>query len=93
MVVDIDEQARELYLVTKDIEGFETVVDRERKKLAKEMVGGASRLEVTSFTLAGQSASGNITATRPEWLAVLNALHRMLTNNAIATIGRTQPSF
>ena len=91
--MDIDDQAQELYLAGKDIPGILANVAARRQTLAQQLLDGESRLEVTSFSMAGQSAAGRLSATRPEMLAILNKLHRNLTNGGTALLNRTIPTF
>ena len=91
--MDIDAQAQELYLALKDIPGIKETVAAKRKALGEQLLDGDSRLEITSFSLAGQSGAGRLSATRPEMLAILNKLHRLLTNGGTALLHRTIPVF
>ena len=91
--MDIDAQAQELYLALKDIPGILATVAAKREALGQQLLDGESRLEVTSFSMAGQSAAGRLSATRPEMLAILNKLHRLLTNGGTALLNRTIPTF
>jgi len=91
--VDIDAQAQELYLALKTVSGILATVAAKREALADQLLNGDSRLEITSFSVAGQSGSGRLSATRPEMLAILNKLHRLLTNGGTALLNRTIPTF
>ena len=91
--MDIDAQAQELYLAVNTIPGILATVAAKREALADQLISGDSRLEVTSFSMAGQSAAGRLSATRPEMLAILNKLHRNLTNGGTALLNRTIPPF
>jgi len=91
--VDIDRQAQELFLALKDIPGIKDQIAAKREALGKQLLDGDSRLEITSFSVAGQSGAGRLSATRPEMLAILNKLHRLLTNGGTALLNRTLPVF
>lgn len=91
--MDINEQASELYKAVKGISGMTARVDARRQALGVEIMEGKNRLEVTSFTLNGQSAAGTLRATRDEQLAILNLLHWMLDNSASLDFRRTQVVF
>jgi hypothetical protein len=91
--VDIDAQAQELYLALKTVPGILATVAAKREALADQLLNGDSRLEITSFSVAGQSGAGRLSATRPEMLAILNKLHRNLTNGGTALLNRTIPTF
>ena len=91
--VDIDSQAQELYLALKDVPGIKATVEAKATALAEELLAGDSRLEITSFSVAGQSGTGRLSATRPEMLAILNKLGRLLTNGGTALRNRTIPNF
>lgn len=91
--MDIDAQAQELYLALNTIPGILASVAARRETLGQQLLDGESRLEVTSFSMAGQSAAGRLSATRPEMLAILNKLHRLLTNGGTALLNRTIPTF
>lgn len=91
--MDIDAQAQELYIALNGLPGILAKVAAKREALGDQLLAGDSRLEVTSFSIAGQSASGRLSATRPEMLAILNKLHRLLTNGGLAMLNRTLPTF
>lgn len=91
--MDINEQASELYQAVKGLAGMAARVDARRQALGVEIMEGKKRLEVTSFTLNGQSAAGTLRATRDEQLAILNRLFWMLDNSAALSSNRTQPVF
>lgn len=91
--MDIDAQAQELYLALKDVPGILATVAAKRESLGLALTDGDSRLEITSFAFAGQSGAGRLSATRPEMLAILNKLHRLLTNGGTALLNRTIPTF
>lgn len=91
--MDIDAQATELFLALKDVPGILTQVAAKRESLGQALIEGDSQLEITSFSFAGQSAAGTLSATRPEMLAILNKLHRLLTNGGTALLRRTIPTF
>lgn len=63
-----------------------------RDALAWELATGADRLEVTSFTLNGQSASGTLRATKAEQHDILCRVVEMLTNGG-AQGAKTVPVF
>ena len=91
--MDIDAQAQVLYLALKTVPGILATVAAKREALADQLLNGDSRLEITSFSVAGQSGAGRLSATRPEMLAILNKLHRLLTNGGTALLNRTIPTF
>lgn len=68
-------------------------VDSKRAELRSKLIAGADRLEVTSFTMNGQSASGTLSATIPELIRLLNLLYWMLDNGAEIRTDRTIPYF
>jgi len=67
-------------------------VSAARDVAKAKLVGGADRLEVTSFTLNGQQAAGEMSMSLGEQLLMLNRLHKMLTDDAAGS-SRTVPSF
>ena len=91
--MDIDAQAQELFLALKDVPGIKATVEARATALADELLAGDSQLEITSFSVAGQSGSGRLSATRPEMLAILNKLGRLLTNGGTSLRHRTIPTF
>jgi hypothetical protein len=91
--VDINAQAANQYDAIKGLPGMAARVDARRQALGVELMEGKNRLEVTSFTLNGQSAAGTLRATRDEQLAILNRLFWMLDNSATLASNRTQPVF
>ena len=91
--MDIDAQAQEYSLALKDVPGIKADIAAQATKLARELAMGESHLEITSFSIAGQSAAGRLSATRPEQLAILNKLGRLLTNGGTAMLNRTIPNF
>lgn len=91
--MNIDSQAQELFLALKDVPGILATVAAKRESLGQELLDGDSRLEITSFSVAGQSGAGRLSATRPEMLAILNKLHRLLTNGGTALLRKTIPTF
>jgi hypothetical protein len=84
-------QARELYTAVSGISGIVTTVTTYQQTLAMELLAGADRLEITSFTLNGQSGSGVLRATRSEQLLILNLLLEMLAAGALTTTRRYVP--
>ena len=91
--MDIDAQAQELFLALKDVPGITAKIQGQATALALALAVGESQLEITSFSVAGQSASGRLSATRPEILAILNKLARLLTNGGTSVLRRTVPTF
>ena len=88
-----EEQAGELYTAVNGIAEIDVLVTQERDKLARELISGKDRLEVTSFTLNGQSGSGTLRATRDEQLVILNLLLEMLSAGGRLSTRRTVPTW
>ena len=91
--MDIDAQAQEMYLAIKDLPGVKAEIAAQASKLAMELAKGESQLEITSFSIAGQSGRGRLSATRPEMVAILNKIGRLLTNGGTSLRHRTIPTF
>ena len=91
--MDIDDQAQEMFLAIKDVPGITAKIQSRATALALELAAGESQLEITSFSVAGQSGSGRLSATRPEMLAILNKLARLLTNGGTSLRHKTIPTF
>lgn len=90
-MLDVQQQAAELYTAVKGIAEIDVLITSERDKLARELISGADRLEITSFTLNGQSGAGSLRASRDEQLLILNLLLEMLSNGARLSTRRTSP--
>ena len=88
-----DEIAGEYYTSLKGVSGIVATVTGYRDTLALELLAGGDRLETTSFTLNGQTASGKLNYTREERLRILNALLRMLIAGGRESVRKTIPSF
>ena len=93
MELEPDEIAGEYYTSLKGVTGITAKVTAMRDDLALELLAGADRLETTSFTLNGQTASGKLNYTREMRLRILNALLRMLAAGGRESVRRTVPSF
>ena len=88
-----DEIAGEYYTSLKGDSGIVATVTTYRDALKLELLAGGDRLETTSFTLNGQTASGKLNYTREERLRILNALLRMLIAGGRESVRKTIPSF
>ena len=88
-----EEIAAGYYTSLKGVSGIVATVTTMRDALALDLLGGADRLETTSFTLNGQTASGKLNYTREERLRILNAVLRMLAAGGRESTRKTIPSF
>ena len=88
-----DEIAAEYYTSFKGDAGIVATVTTQRDVLKLDLLRGGDRLETTSFTLNGQTASGKLNYTREEQLMILNALLRMLIGGGRENRRKTIPSF
>lgn len=88
-----DEKARAIYLAIKDVPGAATMVGSRLQELGMELMNGKDRLELTSFSVNGQSFSGDVGITRYELLQVLNLVKWMLDNSAVLGTRTTGRSF
>lgn len=87
--LDISTRAAALYRAVKDIPSISAVVDAKVAALGQELVDGKNRLEMTSFTVNGQSYSGSTGTTRWDLLLILNLVKWQLDNGAqLSTRGR-----
>ena len=78
----IAEQARHIYLAIKDDAQAVGRTRAKRLELAEACLDSAQLLEVTSFTLNGQSGAGENSWTKGELLKLLNLVIHQLDNSA-----------
>lgn len=85
-----DRKANAIYLAFKDDKAAEEQIRERYKAVAMEVAMGEDRMEVTSFTVNGQSAAGENSMTRGELLELLELVVWCFDNNS--TISRRKVS-
>lgn len=81
--------ARAIYLAIKDDKSCIAELRARRKTLALDATDPDKMMDVTSFTLNGQSASGDVPMTKGDLLRLISDVLWMVDNNASLSTRRT----
>ena len=89
----LDEQARHIYEAIKDDAAELGRARSRRKELAIDCMDKNQLMELTSFTVNGQSGAGNPSMTKGELLKLLNLILRHQDNDATLSTRTVRPTF
>jgi hypothetical protein len=92
--VALQEHASRVYRAVKGVSGILATVQGHLETLASDLLDPETdRLEVTSFTLNSQTASGELRLTRADQLELLTLVKAQLEAGGELRPGMTQPVF